>query len=115
MSCGLDSKHPVQFRVKPSPSGAGGDFDIVIVGFDYLSEFSIFCGMLSAYGLDIRAGNIYSFSKRVVRPSPRKVVDVFSVSIKRGEVFYAAEQRDLELELQSFANLLASGAVAEAR
>ena len=60
MSSGLGSKHRVQVRVRPRPSSSGA-FDIVIVGFDYLSEFSIFCGMLSAYGLDIRAGNIYSF------------------------------------------------------
>jgi glutamate-ammonia-ligase adenylyltransferase len=117
MSSGLGAKLRVQVRVSPRParSPGAGTFDIIIVGFDYLSEFSVFCGMLSAFGLDIRAGNIYSFSKRAGRPSPRKIVDVFSVSINRGEVFDAAEQRDLELELQSFANLLAAGAIAEAR
>src|SRR5438552_9277177 len=117
MSSGLGSKHRVQVRVSPRPATDTGAaaFDIIIVGFDYLSEFSIFCGMLSAFGLDIRAGNIYSFSKRAARPSLPKIVDVFSVSLKEGEVFELAEQRHLEEELQTFANLLAAGSIAEAR
>ena len=39
------------------------EFDIVIVGYDYPSGLSILCGLLSAFGLDIRTGEIYSFSK----------------------------------------------------
>src|ERR1700746_1474766 len=86
MASGLGSKQRVQVRVTPRQS-SGGTFDIIIVGFDYLSEFSIFCGLLSAFGLDIRAGNIYSFSKRAQGRSARKVVDVFSVGIKTGAGF----------------------------
>ena len=61
MSCALDAERPAQCLVTPR---GPDEFDIVIVGFDYLSEFSIFCGLLSAFGLDIRAGNIYSFARR---------------------------------------------------
>src|SRR5229473_4495008 len=114
MSSSLGSKHRIEVRVRPRASSTGA-FDIIIVGFDYLSECSIFCGLLSAFGLDIRAGNIYSFSKRGFRPSPGKIVDVFSVSIKSGEVFDDAEQRSLAQELETFANLLAAGSIAEAR
>src|SRR2546430_12380335 len=114
MASGLGSKQRVQVCVTPRQS-SGETFDIIIVGFDYLSEFSIFCGLLSAFGLDIRAGNIYSFSKRAQGPSLPKIVDVFSVSLKDGEVFELAEQRHLEEELQTFANLLAAGSIAEAR
>src|SRR5262249_54956822 len=94
MSCALDPQRPAQCRVTPRGPPGSGEFDIVIVGFDYLSEFSIFCGLLSAFGLDIRAGNIYSFARResgeerrrsrrrairgrASQPSPRKIVDVF--------------------------------------
>ena len=117
MASTLGSKHRIQVRVSGRPAAAPGAeaFDIIIVGFDYLSEFSLFCGLLSAFGLDIRAGNIYSFSKRGPRPSQGKIVDVFSVSIKSGEAFDDAEQRSLAQELEAFANLLAAGSAAEAR
>src|SRR5262245_62972910 len=60
MSCALDRERPAECRVTQR---GPDEFDIVIVGYDYLSEFSIFCGLLSAFGLDIRAGNIYSFAR----------------------------------------------------
>jgi UTP:GlnB (protein PII) uridylyltransferase len=41
MSQALDSRHRVQVRVTPEPHRPG-ELDIIIVGFDYLSEFSIF-------------------------------------------------------------------------
>ena len=117
MASNLGSKHRIQVRISQRQAGtpSAGAFDIIIVGFDYLSAFSIFCGLLSAFGLDIRAGNIYSFSRRGLRPSPRKIVDVFTVTIKSGEVFDEAEQKDFARELETLANLLAAGATAEAR
>ncbi len=115
MSCGLVREHPVQLRVTTRPSGAGREFDIVIVGLDFLSECSIFCGLLSAFGLDIHAGNIYSFGRHASRPSAGKIVDVFNVALKAGEIFDEAKQRELEQELQTFARLLAAGATQEAR
>src|SRR5262249_6361613 len=83
-------------------------------GFDYLAEFSVFCGLLSAFGLDIREGDIYSFARRAVRASrslPRKIVDVFRVAVKAGETFDEAKQRELQQELQVQAQLLVEGAV----
>src|SRR5262249_302157 len=47
MSCALDPEHPAQCRITPRGED---EFDIIIVGLDYLSEFSIFCGLLSAFG-----------------------------------------------------------------
>jgi [glutamine synthetase] adenylyltransferase / [glutamine synthetase]-adenylyl-L-tyrosine phosphorylase len=112
MSCRLDRRHRVQVRVIPRGEG---EFDIIIVGFDYLSEFSIFCGLLSAFGLDIRSGNIYSFARQTTRPFPRKIVDVFRVDIRSGETFDESKQREFEQELQRFAQLLAAGSIEEAR
>jgi glutamate-ammonia-ligase adenylyltransferase len=114
MSVALDSRHRVHVRVTPQ-RGSSGEFEIIIVGFDYLSEFAIFCGLLSAFGLDIRAGNIYSFARSPVARSARKIVDVFSVGLKAGEVFDEAKQREFEQELQTLANLLATGSTDEAR
>src|SRR4051812_40349047 len=64
MSAALDSRNRVNIRVAPRRSDSNvEEFEIVIVGFDYLSEFSIFCGVMSAFGLNIRAGDIYSFAR----------------------------------------------------
>jgi glutamate-ammonia-ligase adenylyltransferase len=129
MSCALGPERPAQCRVTPRGQD---EFDIVIVGFDYLSEFSIFCGLLSAFGLDIRAGNIYSFARRMSgeeRPrltrrttrikatqlSPRKIVDVFNARLKPGETFDEAKRREFEQELQTLVRMLASGSSERAR
>lgn len=66
LSARVDSGHRVIVRIT---SRHEGEFDIIIVGYDYLSEFSIFCGLLSAFGLDIQAGDIFSFSKPSSGPS----------------------------------------------
>jgi glutamate-ammonia-ligase adenylyltransferase len=127
MSVGLEPKQPVEVRVTRRH---GGEFDISIVGFDYRSEFSIFCGLLSAFGLDIDSGDIYTFAKgadgsqqrtamrhpgRPPRRSARKVVDVFSVHVKAGESFGPEKQHEFREELQTLAHLLATGAQDQAR
>jgi len=129
MSCALDPGRPAECRI--TPRGAD-EFDIIIVGLDYLSEFSIFCGLLSAFGLDIRAGKIYSFTsptsraaprRPARRPSrirasqilPRKIVDVFNIRLKPGAAFDDAKQREFEKELQTLVRMLASGSSEQAR
>jgi len=129
MSEALTPEHPLECKVQPRGEN---EFDIIIVGIDYLAEFSIFCGLLSAFGLDIRAGHIYSFAKelpeqrlpRLRRRSTRpalgrsragKIVDVFNVQLKPGEQFDQARQGDFERELRTLIALLASGSADEAR
>ena len=117
LSCKLDPEHRIRVRITGDAAEAG-EFTIVIVGFDYLAEFSVFCGLLSAFGLDIREGDIYSFARRAVRasrPLPRKIVDVFRVAVKAGETFDEAKQREFHQELQIQAQLLAEGAVDQVR
>jgi [glutamine synthetase] adenylyltransferase / [glutamine synthetase]-adenylyl-L-tyrosine phosphorylase len=121
MSHELEPEHPVRCRITPR---GNGEFDIIIVGFDYLSEFSIFCGLLSAFGLDIQSGNIYSFarvasepagvrvarrSSRMRRPSSNRIVDVFTVRPGQDEVFDETRQLHLEEELQTLVRQLAAG------
>jgi glutamate-ammonia-ligase adenylyltransferase len=115
MSSLLNSSQPIQVRVIPK-SDPAGEFGIVIVGFDYLSEFSIFCGLLSAFGLDIHSGDIYSFRKKQARKAaPRKIVDVFYVSGAAHKPFDESTQKAFVDEMQSLAQLLAAGAIQEAR
>jgi glutamate-ammonia-ligase adenylyltransferase len=109
MVAALDEDQRVKVRIHPLGES---EFEITIVGFDYLAQFSLFCGLLSAFGLDIRTGDIYSFSKQSLSS---KVVDVFSVALKPGETFEETKQREFEQELQKLAHLLAEGSTDEAR
>ena len=112
MSATIDANRRVRARI--TPRAAVGEFDVVIVGFDYLSEFSIFCGLLSAFALDIRTGDIHSFSRQISKSSPRRIVDAFHVGVKPGESFDEAKQREFEQELGTLAQLLATGAADQA-
>jgi [glutamine synthetase] adenylyltransferase / [glutamine synthetase]-adenylyl-L-tyrosine phosphorylase len=129
MAEALAPDHPLECKVQPRGEN---EFDIIIVGIDYLAEFSIFCGLLSAFGLDIRAGHIYSFAKErpgekmsrsrwrstrqtTVRSRVGKIVDVFNVQRTAGEVFDQKRQDDFERELRTLIGLLARGSSDEAR
>ena len=109
MSSLLNEERLVQLQIIAKGSS---EFEIVIVGFDYFAQFSIFCGLLSAFGLDIRAGDIFSFSKR---STSSKVVDVFHVALKPGEVFDENKKVEFEIELQTMSRLLAQNSIQEAR
>jgi glutamate-ammonia-ligase adenylyltransferase len=128
MSHELEPEHPVRCRI--TPRGEEGGFDIIIVGFDYLSEFSVFCGLLSAFGLDIQSGNIYSFarsasepggvraahrSSRMRRPSSNRIVDVFTVRPGQDEVFDESRQSRFEEELETLVRQLATGSPDQVR
>ncbi|HEX4999162.1 MAG TPA: hypothetical protein VFY29_13115 [Terriglobia bacterium] len=115
MSTTLAPGRRAEVRITPGALSPD-EFEIVIVGFDYLSEFSIFCGLLAAFGLDIRAGNIFSGVRRSRGPlsRPGRIVDVFSVGA-RGDTFDEAKQREFAGALQDFALLLDAGAASEAR
>ena len=109
LASALSSDSPIQVRITPQQSG---ELEIVIVGFDYLGQFSMFCGLMSAFALDIRAGDIFSFAKR---SRSSKVVDVFRVAPIAGETFDEAQQLEFTNELQVLTRLLAEGSIQEAR
>lgn len=46
-------------------------FEITIVAYDYFSEFATICGLLSAFGLNIEEGHIYTFADRIAPQSVR--------------------------------------------
>ncbi len=127
MSRGLDPEHPVRCLITPR---GDGEFDIIIVGFDYLSEFSIFCGLMSAFGLAIQSGNSYSFARntsdatsartahrspRRKRPSSSRIVDVFTVSLDQDEVFDESTQSRFAEQLQALVRQLATGSSDQVR
>jgi [glutamine synthetase] adenylyltransferase / [glutamine synthetase]-adenylyl-L-tyrosine phosphorylase len=114
MSAQLTSKEPVQVRITPGPESPL-EFKIVIVAFDYLSEFSILCGLLSAFGLDIHSGDIYSFGSESSPGSPRKLVDIFYVRANPGAPFDDTRQQQFVQDVNRFGRLLATGDIQEPR
>ena len=110
-------------------------FELTIVAYDYFAEFATICGLLSAFGLNIEEGQIYTFSEVAattltrtalggrprtrpkIRPGLRrkKIVDVFRVQPVQGASFGSEEQSRLAKELSSVVALLDAGRFEEAR
>ena len=49
-----------------------GHFELTVVAYDYFAEFATICGLLSAFGLNIEEGQIYTFSETAVSSPPTK-------------------------------------------
>lgn len=116
MAARLAAGEPLQAEILPLP-GTDGAFRIVIVAFDYLSEFSVLCGLISAFGLDIQSGDIHSFGNAVsgTRNRQRKIVDVFRVRPNSNASFGETQQQAFIDTIQRFARLLATGDIQEPR
>lgn len=119
----LDLDHPCQAGFK---TREGGLFEIVVVAYDYFSEFATICGLLSVFGLDIREGQVYTFAE--AQPSPdslrvgsvplrnrrrgraglarKKIVDRFLVRPVSGKPFTSSQQQRFIEELASMIRLL---------
>ncbi len=107
--------------------------ELTIVAYDYFAEFATICGLLSAFGLNIEEGQIYTSAEAALparattaggfRPRPKtkpgqsrkKIVDVFRVRPVGGASFGPEEHRRLAAELGSVLGLLDAGKFAEAR
>lgn len=110
-------------------------FDLTVVAYDYFAEFATICGLLSAFGLNIEEGQIYTFAEATSAPSPKasygggprqrpkgrpglsrkKIVDLFRVQPVRGASFGPEDQRRLAEELRSVIGLLDTSRFEEAR
>lgn len=108
LSSGASRSQRVRSQVSPTESN---EFVITIVGFDYPSQFAVLCGLLSAFGLDIRSGDIYSSKAGA---GSARIVDVFRVWSATGS-FDAGRQEEFQRELETLTNLLAEQSLSEAR
>ena len=127
----LDPDHPSEVAFSPRPDGS---FDLVIVAYDYFSEFAVICGLLAAFGLDIREGRIFTSADPVTAPparrdarpvrsrAPRKpgltrktIVDLFHVVPMPGRVFSDTHAQQLAGELDRMVRLLDAQRFQEAR
>ena len=111
-------------------------FEVTIVAYDYFSEFATICGLLSAFGLNIEEGDIYTFGEQAAAPPARtswagyrprvrttgspgltrkKIVDVFRVLPVPGMELGDTQQKHLADALHSVIALLDKGQFTEAR
>jgi glutamate-ammonia-ligase adenylyltransferase len=128
----LDPDHPCQTAISER---SGSLFDVVVVAYDYFSEFGVICGLLSAFGLDIREGSIDTSADAPPRPSStargagparrrpgqrpglsrKKIVDHFLVRAMPGASFAPHTQQRFADELDRTIRLLDAGRFQEAR
>lgn len=127
----LDPDHPSRAACDRRPDGS---LDLVIVAYDYFSEFAVICGLLASFGLDIHEGRIFTSADPVTAPPARrdarpirsraprtpgltrkKIVDLFHIHPMAGTVFTHTDEQRFEQELDSMLRLLDSQRFQEAR
>ena len=128
----LTLEHPCEVIITEH---RGQQFDLTLVAYDYFSEFATICGLLSAFGLNIEEGEIYTFIEGTAPGSPRtagtggsrfrqkgrpglsrkKIVDVFRIQPVGGSSFGSDEQHRLAEALSAVIKLLDAGKFEKAR
>ena len=133
MAATLTPDHLCECSVSDLP---GGHFELTVVGYDYFAEFATICGLLSAFGLNIEEGQIYTFTEAApssqppksgygegrrqrpkLRPglSRKKIVDVFRLRPVDDASFTIEDQTQFARELSSLIGLLDESRFEEAR
>ena len=135
----LDQDHLVKMEATPLDDDY---WRITIVGYDYLGELSLICGLLFVYGFNIIDGHVFSFGPPAIPQQPavespglrrrpyrsaqpagqdslRKIVDVFTVRSVLGQASdeiwscYAADLAGLLRRLQAGEQRAAQGELAK--
>ena len=132
----LTPEDPCTLLVQPATDP--DRYRLTIVAYDYFAEFATICGLLSAYGFDIREALVFTyrddpvpaskFVRRVQAPKwpirrprqrpglfKRKVVDVFRVHLLPGTTFDAVIEQELSRDLSNMIRLLESRNLQEVR
>ena len=114
----VDEQHPVQIRVA---SRRANRAEILVAAYDLFGEFSIITGLMTAYGLNIRDGQVFSYHRGPGRVTPwgpipgGLIVDVFTVGYAAERPFDSAAQAAFTTQLTSLIQLLRAGQLQEAR
>ncbi len=133
----LTPESPCKLHVQPDDAGR---YRFTVVAYDYFAEFATMCGLLSAYGFDIREGHVFTYRddpppslarpsfrraqasnwparRRHGRPglSRKKVVDVFQVHLLPGVAFNTDVEKELGRELTAMIRALESRNIQEVR
>ena len=127
----LTPDHPCELSVLDKRAGRS---EISIVAYDYFSEFAAICGVLSAFGLNIEEGRVYTFVEALPSPllrreapsaprrpkgrpglSRKKIVDVFLVHPIDRTGFPSPQHNALRQTVTEIVQLLDAGRFDEAR
>ena len=114
----VNPEHPVQVRIRALDAAR---VEIIIVAYDFFGEFSLITGLISAYQLDIRAGQVFSYRCGPARTTPwgqtdgGMIVDVFTVGCSASYPFDAAAQAQFIHDLSDLIQRLRRGEVQQAR
>lgn len=100
LSLSLNSKHLSQILITPE---AGQSYKIVIVAYDYFCEFSIICGLIASFGLNITGGSMQTLPGQKGR---KKIIDLFFVESIKEAFFDQDKQASFETKLKALIELL---------
>jgi glutamate-ammonia-ligase adenylyltransferase len=114
----VDDQHPVQVRVIACSDTSA---DMLVAAYDLFGEFSIITGLIAAYGLNIRGGQVFSYHRGPERVAPwgatpgGRIVDVFTVEYAAEHPFDHTAQALFTAQLTTLIQLLRQGKLQEAR
>ena len=114
----VDEQQPVQIRVLPRTTSR---VEIVVVAYDCFGAFSIITGLMAAYGLNIRDGQVFSYQRGPWRVTPwgsipgGLIVDVFTVEWAVEQPFDSTAQARFRAQLTTLMQRLRAGQLQEAR
>ncbi|HET6370769.1 MAG TPA: glutamine synthetase adenylyltransferase, partial [Nitrospiria bacterium] len=107
----VDLPRPISLDVQP----LGEDrYLLTLAGFDFFSEFAIFCGMIASSGFDIEAGEVYTYADRGF-PGGKRIIDLFWVRDLKRLPFDEERQKEFLASLLPLVLLLEEGKYQEAR
>jgi len=109
MSQALHPKKPVQIALTQETEQ---DFKIVVIAYDYFYAFSIICGLISSFGLNIEGGSVQTIATGRGR---NKILDLFQVRCLRGSCFDKAQQEAFSEILAQLTYMLEAGDFKAAR
>ena len=114
----VDEQQPVQIRVLPRTTSR---VEIVVAAYDCFGAFAIITGLMAAYGLNIRDGQVFSYQRGPWRVTPwgsipgGLIVDVFTVECAVEQPFDSAAQTRFSAQLTTLMQRLRAGQLQEAR
>ncbi len=109
LSQSLRPDSPLTLRIRQESAES---YTIVVIAYDYFSEFSILCGLISAFGFNIEAGSVQTLSDGEGR---KKIIDLLRVRLIGSTAFDSRARGLFEAELLRLIGLLDKGHFREAR
>jgi glutamate-ammonia-ligase adenylyltransferase len=115
----IDDQHPLRVRVVPRSAASA---EILLVGYDLAGEFALITGVMAACGLNIRAGQVFSYKRGPERLTPwgghtrgGLIVDLFTVDYDADRPFDAGAQEAFATCLTTLIQLQRQGKQQQAR